>query len=140
MHRAEQIVRVSSIPALDIRHHMHAACDLMQSHALILHKAQFISIPNCVIRIRVIVLGKQQGIAMNPAQEVIKRLGGDRAVAELLTKHGYPCHTSSVTRWRLPDERGGCGGLVPSSRIQQLLLLAPVAGIALEAADFFTLP
>lgn len=74
---------------------------------------------------------------MNPAQTIIEKLGGDSAVARLLRENGYPCHVSSVVRWRLPKERGGCDGLIPSSRIQQLLRIAGNQGLILAPEDFF---
>lgn len=75
---------------------------------------------------------------MNPAQAIIEKLGGDRAVCDLLLSMGDDCCISTVCRWRLPKERGGTGGLIPSKRIMRLIAAAQEKGVILTPADFFT--
>jgi hypothetical protein len=66
---------------------------------------------------------------MSPAELVIKRFGGARALARLLNQH----HTS-VVRWPHPKPRG-LGGLVPSGHHKTLLELAAREGVPLSAEE-----
>jgi hypothetical protein len=61
----------------------------------------------------------------DPANTLIKKLGGLTVVAR-----ACGCTVSAVLRWRLPKDRGGTGGLVPSRHI------APLIKIGAEPADF----
>lgn len=74
---------------------------------------------------------------MNPAQTIIQKLGGDRAVCDMLRESGDKCTISTVCRWRLPKEKGGTGGLIPSKRVMRLIDAAAKCGIRLRTDDFF---
>lgn len=54
-----------------------------------------------------------------PAKSIVDRLGGPKIVAKALD-----LTTGAVSRWYAPKDQGGCGGLVPSHRITQLIKLA----------------
>jgi hypothetical protein len=70
---------------------------------------------------------------MTPAEIVIEKFGGARALAALIGKH-----PSTVWRWQAPVEQGGLGGRVPSKVQSQLLALARVHGVSLTAADLIS--
>jgi hypothetical protein len=65
----------------------------------------------------------------NVAVQVIEKLGGAKAVSELLK-----CDVSRVHRWTYPKEKGGTGGHIPQKRQRQLLEKAPDK---VSPADFF---
>lgn len=64
-----------------------------------------------------------------PAENIIGKLGGAQAVAELLD-----LNVTSVHRWTYPKSRGGTGGKIPT-RHQTTLL--EKAGDKITPADFF---
>lgn len=65
-----------------------------------------------------------------PAHRIIERFGGTRRLARLLG-----ISAAAVTRWLYPRDRGGCGGLIPSSRILPLLALAECQGVVITEHD-----
>lgn len=65
-----------------------------------------------------------------PADKVIEKFGGVRATARALG-----LNSSSVSRWRMPPEKRGLGGRVPSVHQGRLLQLARESGIELTAQD-----
>lgn len=67
---------------------------------------------------------------MTPADIVISRFGGVRALARLLNKD-----PSTISRWRQPKEKGGMEGRVPSAVQPVLLSLAKEKGVHLTAHD-----
>lgn len=71
---------------------------------------------------------------MNPAKMVIDKLGGHRAVADILEKN-----VSSVYRWTYPKSNGGTDGLIPIDDAQKLLEHCREAGKDLCPEDFFVL-
>lgn len=71
---------------------------------------------------------------MEPANTVIKKLGGVRAVARELKI--YP---SSVSRWCKPIENHGLGGRIPSKRQSKLLIMAARLSIDLKPGDLVQL-
>lgn len=64
-----------------------------------------------------------------PAQNIIDKLGGAQAVADLLD-----LNVTSVHRWTYPKAKGGTGGHVPSRH--QSALLSKANG-KLKPRDFF---
>lgn len=68
---------------------------------------------------------------MEPAQTIIKRLGGPGKVAEIAN-----VHRTRVSNWKRPKAFGGTGGLIPQSHHRTLLDFARSAGIELSAEDF----
>lgn len=67
---------------------------------------------------------------MTPAEKVITAFGGVRATARLLA-----LNSSSVSRWRMPAEKRGLDGRVPSIHQGVILRLARERGLDLSAAD-----
>lgn len=65
-----------------------------------------------------------------PASLVIEVFGGVRKAARALG-----VMPSTVCRWRLPREKGGTGGTVPSSAARKILRLAKERGLDLTAED-----
>ncbi len=69
---------------------------------------------------------------LDPAKTVIAKLGGVEAVCSITGKH-----LSRVYRWMHPKEKGGTGGLIPTSEAPKLLEHAKVNNIKISADDFF---
>lgn len=65
-----------------------------------------------------------------PADRVIAAFGGVRALARALD-----LNSSSVSRWRMPAEKRGLAGRVPSVHQATILRLAQDRGMSLTAAD-----
>lgn len=69
---------------------------------------------------------------MEPAQTIIRKLGGPTLVAKALG-----LHRTRVSNWRRPKRAGGTDGVIPQKHITRLLVIAAERGIALSPADFF---
>lgn len=69
---------------------------------------------------------------MEPAQTIVRSLGGPTIVAQELG-----IHRTRVSNWQRPREAGGTGGVVPQKHIPALIRLADVRGVKLSTADFF---
>jgi hypothetical protein len=69
---------------------------------------------------------------MEPAQTIIRKLGGPSSVAEMLD-----LHRTRVSAWQRSRASGGTGGQIPQRHIRRLLDQAKRRGIALRLADFF---
>lgn len=68
---------------------------------------------------------------MNPASQIIQKLGGEAKVRELTG--------ASITapyRWQYPKDKGGTGGLIPQRHHRTLLNYAQDNAIDLSAEDF----
>lgn len=75
-------------------------------------------------------MAKRQQPKKTPADIVIERFGGCRAVARVLdVDHSW------VVRWRKPKREGGTAGLVPVSHQRVLLEEAEKRGIELTAVE-----
>lgn len=68
---------------------------------------------------------------MEPAQTIIRKLGGPSAVANLVG-----IHRTRVSSWQRAQARGGTGGRVPQGHIPTLLQAARERGVDLSADDF----
>jgi hypothetical protein len=68
---------------------------------------------------------------MEPAQTIIRKLGGPSAVASLLG-----IHRTRVSSWQRSRESGGTGGRIPQNHITTLLAHAREVGVDLSAGDF----
>ena len=68
---------------------------------------------------------------MQPAQTIIRKLGGPSAVAKIVG-----VHRTRVSSWQRPRAAGGTGGRVPQDHIPALLKHARENGLDLNAADF----
>lgn len=67
---------------------------------------------------------------MSPADKVIEAFGGVRATARALG-----LNSSSVSRWRMPAEKRGLAGRVPSIHQATILVYARKNGMRLTAED-----
>jgi transposase-like protein len=65
-----------------------------------------------------------------PADKVIEVFGGVRATARMLG-----LNSSSVSRWRMPADKRGLNGRVPSVHQGTILRIARERGLRLSAAD-----
>ncbi|MCC5777883.1 hypothetical protein H7H48_02375 [Nitratireductor sp. B36] len=68
---------------------------------------------------------------MEPAQSIIKNLGGPSAVAEIAG-----VHRTRVSNWSRAKEKGGTGGIIPFKHVPALLAAAKEKNVALSADDF----
>lgn len=69
---------------------------------------------------------------MEPAKAIVALLGGPTKIATLLG-----LSVSAVTKWYLPMDKGGCGGLIPSRHIAALCKHARKIAVFLEPNNFF---
>ena len=67
---------------------------------------------------------------LSPAERVIQAFGGNTETAQALG-----CNRSTIFRWTQPEEKGGTGGRVPSTRQAKVLQLARERGLSLTAVD-----
>lgn len=67
---------------------------------------------------------------LSPAERVIQAFGGNTETAQALG-----CNRSTIFRWTQPEEKGGTGGRVPSTRQSTILAKAREMGIRLDAID-----
>lgn len=70
---------------------------------------------------------------LRPADIVISRFHGVRALARLLAKD-----PSTIHRWRMPAAKGGLDGRVPSQAQVRLLELAKEHGVELTADELIS--
>lgn len=68
---------------------------------------------------------------MNPASDIIQKLGGEAKVAKL-TRTSF----TAPYRWQHDKSKGGTGGLIPQSYHRILLDYAETNSIDLKAEDF----
>lgn len=68
---------------------------------------------------------------MEPAQTIVKKLGGPNAVAEIAG-----VHRTRVSNWMRPKEAGGTGGMIPFKHVPALIAAASAQGVELKADDF----
>lgn len=76
---------------------------------------------------------KQNILAMEPAQSIIQKLGGEGAVAAITGTA-----STAPYRWQYPRNKGGTDGLIPQKHHRTLLDYARENGIALSAVDFLS--
>lgn len=72
---------------------------------------------------------------MEPAQTIIKNLGGPTAVAGIVG-----VHRTRVSNWTRPRDVGGTGGTIPFKHVPLLIEAAKDRGIDLSADDFLPRP
>lgn len=70
--------------------------------------------------------------APTPAERIIAKFGGSKAVAEVIHRA-----RQNVERWTKPRDKGGTGGLVPIDHAVELARHAAAAGIPLRLDEFF---
>ena len=68
---------------------------------------------------------------MNPAQQIIARLGGEAQVSSI-TGTAY----TAPYRWQAARAKGGTGGLIPQRHHRRLIDYARAKGIPLAAEEF----
>lgn len=68
---------------------------------------------------------------MKPATQIIAKLGGPTAVANLVD-----VHRTRVSNWKRPRSRGGTDGLIPQKYHRTLLDYAAANSIELSAEEF----
>jgi hypothetical protein len=66
------------------------------------------------------------------AGRVIKKFGNARRLAVLMG-----CDPSRIYRWMHPRDKGGTGGLIPSSAMEEVLKCARLSGIILSPAELY---
>jgi len=69
---------------------------------------------------------------MQPAQNIIQKLGGPTAVSEIVG-----VHRTRVSNWQRPRESGGTGGLIPQKHHRKIITYARQHGIDLKPDEFF---
>ena len=69
-------------------------------------------------------------IIMNPATEVLQKLGGPADTARALN-----VARQAVYRWTWPRERGGTGGTIPQKHHLSILRIAKERGVEISADD-----
>lgn len=75
------------------------------------------------------------------AGRIIKKFGNARRLASTMAKvTGEPCSPSRIYRWMHPREKGGTGGLIPSSAIEAVMQCARYEGIVLSPDELFPRP
>lgn len=72
---------------------------------------------------------------LNPADKIIRLFDGPTRLSRLMG-----LGRSSVHRWRLPRDRGGCDGVIPSPNYAKLFEVAREHGVALTPDDLIPLP
>lgn len=65
------------------------------------------------------------------AEKILKKLGGARRVAT-----GIGMDAASVYKWTYEKNRGGTGGIIPSSCVAKIQKLAVASGVELTAEDW----
>lgn len=70
-------------------------------------------------------------LGMNQATRIAGKFGGFRRLANAIRKT-----PATVYRWGYSKERGGTGGLVPSSAVPDVLSAADLLGIDLTKEDW----
>lgn len=68
---------------------------------------------------------------MEPAQSIIRTLGGPSAVARIAG-----VHRTRVSNWSRARESGGTGGVIPFKHVPNLLKAAKAKGVEMSADDF----
>jgi hypothetical protein len=70
---------------------------------------------------------------MEPAQTIIRKLGGPSAVAKIVG-----VHRTRVSSWQRERARGGTGGRIPQNHISAMLAYAREQNIPLAPDEFYS--
>ncbi|RWF41613.1 MAG: helix-turn-helix domain-containing protein [Mesorhizobium sp.] len=73
--------------------------------------------------------------ALDPANSIIERFGGQDTVMEITG-----ASRTRVYRWTQPREKGGTDGLIPMPHASKLLQHAKKNGLPVTADDFMPIP
>jgi hypothetical protein len=68
----------------------------------------------------------------NPAEQIIEKLGGFKAVSKYLRVHITRTH-----RWTYPKERGGTDGRIPPKHQERLMRFGQKIGVQITPDMFF---
>lgn len=68
---------------------------------------------------------------MEPAQTIIRKLGGATVVAGIAG-----VHRTRVSNWARAKAAGGTGGTIPFKHVPKLIAAAATKGVSLSADDF----
>jgi len=69
---------------------------------------------------------------MSPVEYCVFRFGGVRKLAHMIGRN-----PSSISKWKLPRERGGCGGKIPRVAAEKILEVARENRIDIRPSDLF---
>jgi len=72
---------------------------------------------------------------MEPAQTIVRKLGGPSEVAAIAG-----VHRTRVSNWMRPKDSGGTGGTIPLKHVRALIEAAKERGLDLSANDFLPTP
>jgi hypothetical protein len=83
-------------------------------------------------------------VKRSQAQRIVDKFGGVPALIKALKlaaketgREALIRNKSSVYRWLLPREKGGTGGLIPTSALPDVLRAAVIEGIYLNEKDIY---
>lgn len=72
---------------------------------------------------------------LTQADRIIVRFGGVANLVSALAAIGRPRTKVTVYRWNHPRSKGGCGGIIPSEALPDILAAARLEGILLSADE-----
>jgi hypothetical protein len=83
---------------------------------------------------------KKRDDGRTQAERVFAKFGGVARLCHALEELGPEHRRGRVTihKWNMPKEKGGTGGLIPSSALKSILLAAKAEGIVLTAEDLYS--
>lgn len=70
------------------------------------------------------------------AELIIRRFGGHKRMAEIFALLGMPYNLSTIYRWNYPKEKGGTGGVIPTTAWPEIQKAARLEGVLLKPEDF----
>ncbi len=70
------------------------------------------------------------------AERIINKFGGVPNLVKALETAGRPRHRQNIYRWTWPRERGGTGGVIPTSALEDVAEAARIEGVLLTPDDF----
>jgi hypothetical protein len=78
---------------------------------------------------------------LSQAARIFRKFGGAPQLCKALAAVGADAarNVSAVYRWNLPKERGGSGGLIPTSAIGDVMRAARLEGIVITPDDLYPL-
>lgn len=81
------------------------------------------------------IFGEDESRPRTQAERVLAKFGGARRLSALLDHLGRSKDPASIYKWTYPKERGGTGGVIPTSAWKDLILAARMEGILLTSDD-----
>lgn len=70
---------------------------------------------------------------LTQAERIVKKFGGARRLSSILLLVGKPRDPANIYRWTYSKERGGTGGLIPTSAWPDIIRAAKYDGILIDA-------